>query len=384
MASQLNRPNLSVSNLLLIVATGFLVILLWQLRSLLVTLMIAVVLAAAVTPLVEAAERWRFPRWLAVITVYLAILASLIGAGLIIGPTLATQIQSLVTRLPEYLDNLWGLVERFAIKEGITQPEALPQFFDLQALTSWAIRSGQQLLVQSYGLTTGILGAVFNLILAFLLSGYMVAGRENLIKGLVSLFPQPWDERLAAQVKPITHRMGGYIQGRVLVSAILAVAITLGLGILGLSEFALALGVIAGFTNLIPFVGPILGAVPALIVAVSQGEWTFLWVLLLFAIVQNIETYVLDPLLVGSSVQVHPLYQLLAVLGGTQVLGIVGAVIVPPWVAGVSVLLENLYLRPKLLAEDTTTVEPPIESAIEPLSASSALPINSSKLHGNS
>ncbi len=384
MASQLNRSNLSVSNVLLIVATGFLVILLWQLRSLLVTLMIAVVLAAAVTPLVEAAERWRFPRWLAVITVYLAMLASLIGAGLIIGPTLATQIQSLVTRLPEYLDNLWGLVERFAIKEGITQPEALPQFFDLQALTSWAIRSGQQLLVQSYGLTTGILGAVFNLILAFLLSGYMVAGRENLIKGLVSLFPQPWDERLAAQVKPITHRMGGYIQGRVLVSAILAVAITLGLGILGLSEFALALGVIAGFTNLIPFVGPILGAVPALIVAVSQGEWTFLWVLLLFAIVQNIETYVLDPLLVGSSVQVHPLYQLLAVLGGTQVLGIVGAVIVPPWVAGVSVLLENLYLRPKLLAEDTTTVEPLIESAIEPLSASATLPINSSNLHGNS
>lgn len=384
MASQLNRPNLSVSNLLLIVATGFLVILLWQLRSLLVTLMIAVVLAAAVTPLVEAAERWRFPRWLAVITVYLAMLASLIGAGLIIGPTLATQIQSLVSRLPEYLDNLWGLVERFAIKEGIISPEALPQFFDLQALTSWAIRSGQQLLVQSYGLTTGILGAVFNLILAFLLSGYMVAGRENLIKGLVSLFPQPWDERLAAQVKPITHRMGGYIQGRVLVSAILGVAITLGLGILGLSEFALALGVIAGFTNLIPFVGPILGAVPALIVAVSQGEWTFLWVLLLFAIVQNIEAYVLDPLLVGSSVQVHPLYQLLAVLGGTQVLGIVGAVIVPPWVAGVSVLLENLYLRPKLLAEDTTTVEPPIESAIEPLSASATLPINSSKLHGNS
>ena len=384
MASQLNRPNLSVSNLLLIVATGFLVILLWQLRSLLVTLMIAVVLAAAVTPLVEAAEKWRFPRWLAVITVYLAMLASLIGAGLIIGPTLATQIQSLVTRLPEYLDNLWGLVERFAIKEGITQPEALPQFFDLQALTSWAIRSGQQLLVQSYGLTTGILGAVFNLILAFLLSGYMVAGRENLIKGLVNLFPQPWDERLAAQVKPITHRMGGYIQGRVLVSAILGVAITLGLGILGLSEFALALGVIAGFTNLIPFVGPILGAVPALIVAVSQGEWTFLWVLLLFAIAQNLETYVLDPLLVGSSVQVHPLYQLLAVLGGTQVLGILGAVIVPPWVAGLSVLLENLYLRPKLLAEDTTTVEPPIESAIEPLSASATLPINSSKLHGNS
>ncbi|MBF2005239.1 MAG: AI-2E family transporter, partial [Chlorogloeopsis fritschii C42_A2020_084] len=82
-----------------------------------------------------------------------------------------------------------------------------------------------------------------------------------------------------------------------------------------------------------------------------QGGLTFLWVLLLFVIIQNLESYVLDPLLVGSSVRVHPLYQLLAVLGGTQVLGIIGAVIVPPWIAGLAVLLENLYLRPKLIAE---------------------------------
>lgn len=155
-----------------------------------------------------------------------------------------------------------------------------------------------------------------------------------------------------------------------MVSGILGVAITIGLGILGLSEFALALGVIAGFTNLIPFVGPILGAVPALIVAVSQGGLTFFWVLLLFAIIQNLEAYVLDPLLVGSSVQVHPLYQLLAVLGGTQVLGIVGTLIVPPWVAGISVLLENLYLQPKLLAEgkissDLVPVQPVSTSVTE-------------------
>jgi predicted PurR-regulated permease PerM len=130
--------------------------------------------------------------------------------------------------------------------------------------------------------------------------------------------------------------------------------------------------VIAGFTNLIPFLGPILGAVPALIVAIGQGGLTFFWVLLLFVIIQNVETYVLDPLLVGSSVNVHPLYQLLAVLGGTQVLGIIGALIVPPWVAGAAVVLENLYLNPKQLAEQQ-------EEAIAQLSAaepSKALPVN--------
>ncbi|MFQ4145021.1 AI-2E family transporter [Chlorogloeopsis sp. ULAP02] len=347
------RQAISLLNLLLIIATFFLVVLLWQLRSLLLTLMIAVVLAAAIAPIVDTAERLRLPRWLGVILAYIGLIASLVGLGLIIGPSVFDQIQKLGSRLPVYLENLRTTLENLAVRIGIYQIESIEQFFDIQALTNWLIRSSQQLLVRSFGLTRGIVGGVVNLILALVISAYMVAGSENLIKGLVALFPKPWDERLAAQVVPISRRMGGYIQGRVLVSAILAFAITLGLEILGLSEFALALGVIAGFTNLIPFVGPIIGAIPALIVAIPQGGLTFLWVLLLFVIIQNLESYVLDPLLVGSSVRVHPLYQLLAVLGGTQVLGIIGAVIVPPWIAGLAVLLENLYLRPKLLAEQT-------------------------------
>jgi predicted PurR-regulated permease PerM len=368
------RKAISLSDLLLIVATFFVVVLLWQLRSLLVTLMIAVVLAAAIAPIVNAAEKLRIPRWLGVIVVYVSLIAGLVGAGLIIGPSVSEQIQRLVSKLPIYLDNLWMAAENLALRLGITQIESVEQFFDIQSLTNWLFRSSQQLLVRSFGFTRGFIGGIVNLILALVMSAYMVAGSKNLIQGLVRLFPQPWDERLATQVAPISRRMGGYIQGRVLVSAILGFVITLGLRILGLSEFALALGVIAGFTNLIPFVGPVLGAIPALIVAIPQGGLTFLWVLLLFVIIQNLETYVLDPLLVGSSVRVRPLYQLLAVLGGTQVLGIIGAVIVPPWVAGVAVLLENLYLRPKLLTEKKANIyELPINSDSQPLSDSEKL-----------
>ncbi|CEJ43304.1 Uncharacterized protein apha_00750 [Umezakia ovalisporum] len=350
------RKSISLFDLWLIVGTFFVVVLLWQLRNLLVTLMISVVLAAAIAPLVNAAEKLRLPRWLGVILVYITLISGLIGLGLIIGPSVSEQIQRLASRLPIYLDNLLQAAENLALRLGITQIELVEQFFDLQSVTNWLFRSSQQLLVRSFGFTRGFIGGVVNLILALVMSAYMVAGSKNLIKGLVSLFPQPWEQRLAHQVIPISRRMGGYIQGRVLVSAILGFVITIGLRILGLSEFALALGVIAGFTNLIPFVGPVLGAIPALIVAIPQGDLTFVWVLLLFLMIQNLETYLLDPLLVGSSVRVHPLYQLLAVLGGTQVLGIVGAVIVPPWVAGIGVLVENLYLQPKLLNEQQSPI----------------------------
>ncbi len=349
------RITISASNLVLTVAVGLLMVLLWQLRSLLVVLMISIVLASTLAPVIESAQKLKIPRWLAVIGVYLGLIATFSLMIIVIGPAVVEQIQRLLRKLPSYLNVLETLIDSLVIRLGMTET-TLSDFFDTQTLTSWLFRSSQQLLVRSYGVTRGILGGVFTLILAVLLSGYMLSGSSSLIQGIVSLFPQPWDQRLREQVQPVSKRMGGYIQGRVLVSAILAVAINIGLRILGISEFALGLGVIAGVTNLIPFFGPVLGAIPALIVAVSFGGWTFLWVLLLFVVLQNVETYVLDPLLVGNSVKVSPLYQLLAVLGGVQVLGILGAIIVPPWVAGVGVVLDNLYLKPKQEAEKVADI----------------------------
>lgn len=348
------KISISVTNIILLVALPLLVILLWQLRSLLVVLMISVVLSATLSPIVNTTNKLGIPRVLAVLIVYGALIATLTGFGLIIGPTVVRQIQILIGKFPSYLETLRSLLSDLILRLGMSEtgaPDILNQMLDVQGLTSWAIRSSQQLVVRSYSLTRGLIGSVLSALLALLLSAYMLYGSQQLLTDIINLFPEPWNQRLARQITPVGKRMGGYIQGRILVSSILGIVISVSLRFLGLSELALGLGVIAGFTNLIPFFGPILGAIPALIVATSQGGITVLWVLLLFVIVQNLETYVLDPLLVGNSVKVPPLYQLLAVLGGAQVLGIIGALIVPPWVAGMGVLLENLYLKPKLIAE---------------------------------
>ncbi|MEL7010254.1 MAG: AI-2E family transporter [Cyanobacteria bacterium J06629_2] len=348
------RISISTINIVLLVTLPLLLILLWQLRSLLVVLMISVVLAATLAPIVNATQKLGIPRFLAVLGVYAGVIAALTGFGLIVGPTVVQQIQILIGKFPSYIEALRSLLADFILRFGMSEtvaPDLLNQMLDVQGLTAWAIRSSQQLVVRSYSVTRGIIGSVLSALLALLLSAYMLLASRQLLEDIINLFPKPWNQRLAVQIDPVGKRMGGYIQGRILVSGILGVVISVSLRFLGLSELALGLGVIAGFTNLIPFFGPVLGAIPALIVATSQGGITFLWVLLLFVIVQNLETYVLDPLLVGNSVKVPPLYQLLAVLGGAQVLGIIGALIVPPWVAGMGVLLENLYIKPKLVAE---------------------------------
>ncbi|KOR34705.1 MULTISPECIES: AI-2E family transporter [Planktothricoides] len=345
------RITISVTNLLLVLATAFLLVLLWQLRSLLITVMISVVLAASISPAIEWAEKRHIPRWLAAILTYLLLIGGLTGVMLLIGPTVFDQIELIISQLPLYLETLQDIAEQLVSRLSDNSSELVSEYFNTQAITGWVFRSSQQVIIRSYSITRGIIGAIFTLILCLFISGYMLADSQTLIKSLVQLFPAPWNDRLEAQVHTVTTRMGGYIRGRFLVSAILGIATAAGLSFLGLADFALGLGAIAGVTNLIPFIGPILGSVPALIVAIVKGSWVFLWVLILFVIIQNIETYVLDPLLVGSSVGIHPLYQLLAVLGGVQLLGIFGAILIPPWFAGTAALVENLYLKPKLEAE---------------------------------
>lgn len=367
------RITLSLSNVLLVIAAVLLLVLLWQLQGLIILLMISVVLAASIVPVVNWAETRRVPRWLAVILVYLTLIAGLTGLGLIIGPSVFDQISALVRQLPIFAERIVDILTDWSIRLGQDTPQLIDRLIDTQSVTNWVIRSSQQLILRSYGITRGILGGVASLILALFLSGYMVADSKKLIRSLVQLFPHPWNERFDSQVKPVSQRMGGYIRGRLLVSGILGVATTTGLGFLGLREFSLGLGAISAVTNLIPFLGPILGAIPALVVALAKGGFLVVWVLLLYVILQNIETYILDPFLVGTSVGVHPLYQLLSVLGGIQVLGILGALIVPPWFAGVSALIENLYLQPKLKAEQQQqeAAVPPAETKPQPVTQTS-------------
>lgn len=349
------RLSISLSGVLVVFAAIASAIIGWQLRGLLLLVMISVVLACSISPIVGWAEQFRVPRWLGALLTYLTIIGTLVGVVFLIGPTVLDQIQLLIGQLPLLLRKASTQVETWTLTLNDNRPDFTSQVFDqidVQAIATWVVRSTRQVALRSFTVTTDILGTLFSLVLAIFISGYMLADSETLTTNLVRLLPAPWNQRVSEQLPEIGNRIGSYIRGRFIVSATLALATSVGLSFLGLKDFAIGLGAIAGVTNLVPFLGPILGAIPALIVAIPQGGWIVLWVILFYAVIQNIETYILDPLLVGSSVGVHPLYQLLAVLGGTQVLGIIGALIVPPWVAGGAVLLENLYLYPKLEAEE--------------------------------
>src|SRR5579883_160183 len=177
------RITISLSSIFSILLVVLLLVLLWQLQNLLIILMIAVVLAATLSPIVDWAESWRVPRWLAVIAVYLLLIGGCIGVGVLIGPTVVEQTERLITQIPLYSEALFNWLQGLALRLNTSQPELVPQLVNPQTLTNWVIRSSQQVLLRSFGLTRDIVTAMFSVILILLISGYMVAGSKALIQG---------------------------------------------------------------------------------------------------------------------------------------------------------------------------------------------------------
>ncbi|MEM9979026.1 MAG: AI-2E family transporter, partial [Cyanobacteria bacterium P01_D01_bin.2] len=198
------RLSISIGSVVLLIASIPCLIILWQLKSLLLLVMISVVLACSIAPVVDWAERYRVPRWLGAILVYLALIGGLVLLGVLIGPTVFEQIEQIIRRLPLSLRGLLNEADAWLTAFTDTRPfttnELFTQLIDVQGLISWTIRSSRQLLVRSYGVTAGILGGVLSLVLSLFISGYMVADSRTLIKNLTRLLPTPWDERILDQI----------------------------------------------------------------------------------------------------------------------------------------------------------------------------------------
>ena len=149
MTSNEQRISVSLGSVALLVLSVPVLLLLWQLRSLFLLVMIAIVLAASIAPVVDWAERYRVPRWLGVVLTYLAIASIITGVVLWVGPTVVEQIQRLIRQVPVSLKQVIDYAESWVVSFNSERPdfanELLNKFVDVQGLTRWLIRSSQQL-----------------------------------------------------------------------------------------------------------------------------------------------------------------------------------------------------------------------------------------------
>jgi len=307
-------------------------------RGALLLVYVSVVLAIGFSPIVRTIERHpvkrgdrAVPRWLAILVVYLVIVATLTTIGFLVIPPLVDQARELWTRLPSLLDQAQTfLIARGLLNHRITLEEA--------------VRSapGSGTAVGTVGrAVTGIAEAVFGFITILILTFYLLIDAEALFTAFARLFPRETRPRVVEASRKITTKVSAWLNGQLILAGTIGSTAAIGLYLLGVPYFYV-LALIAAIGEMVPVIGPVLSSVPAILAGLSVSPQTALFVALFWIAQQQIENHLLVPKVMQRQVGVSPVIVISALLIGGSVLGIIGALLAVPTAAIIQVIMSEV------------------------------------------
>ena len=306
----------------------------------LVIFIVAAVIALILNPAVAFLQRGRLPRGLAVLAVYLAFFLTLVGIGFLLANPISHQVQSFTHNLPtlgnEANESLASL-QRWLKGHGIHVEFIKQGKTALQTIQDKVAKSAGSIASFGGGLLSETASAIFDLVLIFVLSVYMLLYGQRI--GRLVRRAMPDGDGTPADDYPtlVQHAVSRYVGGQLLFSLIMGASTGLALyifGVIGIfpdgQKYAVAFAMFYGVMELIPYIGPILGAGPPVVVALLTNPVSALWVALLFVGMQQLEGHVVAPQIFGHTLRINPLLVIFALLLGLQIYGIVGALIALP------------------------------------------------------
>jgi predicted PurR-regulated permease PerM len=332
--------------------------------SVLLILMVASVAALVLNPLVRRLERVHVPRGLAILTVYLAGIAVLAGIGVLLSNPVSTQISNFQTDVPHLvkqanhdLVNVQTWLNDHGIKIHIQKQGQTA----LQTLQKDLLKRSGDILSFSRDLLQQAVTLGFDLVLTLVLSIYLlVYGRQ--IGELVRRIMPAGDGTPEDDFPLLIQRaVFGYVRGQALFSLIMGASAALALWIFGLvgifpdgERFAIFFGAFYGLMEFIPYIGPIIGPIPAILVALFNNPISAVWVVLLFVALQQLEGHFVAPQVFRLSLRINPILIILSLLIGFQLYGIIGSLVALPIASMIRQTV--LYLRKHLVLEPWGTV----------------------------
>jgi predicted PurR-regulated permease PerM len=336
-------------------------------RNVVLLFLIAGLIALILNPIVARLHRARVPRGVAILLVYLSFFASLVGIGFLLSSPVSNQVSSFQRNVPELgrqANQRLASVQKFFNDQGIHVQLIKQGETALQTIQDQVVKGSSSLVSFSGGLLKKAASVSLDLVLILVLSVYMlVYGRliGSLVRRVMPAGSGGPDEDFPLRAQ---RAVSGYVRGQLLFSLTMGTTAGLALylfGVLGIfpagRTYALAFGAFFGVMELVPFIGPVLGAVPPVAVALFSNPLTALWVALLFLGLQQLEGHVVAPQIFSHALRINPLLVIFALLFGNAVYGLVGALIALPVAA---VLRETIdYLRRHVVLESWGAPTPP-------------------------
>jgi predicted PurR-regulated permease PerM len=358
---------------------------------------VALLIALFFDPIVRAFSHARLPRGFAVAVVYLVTLIVVVAGLAVAGTVVVTQSKRAATRFDDYFTKVQP---RTHLTDADRDVNRLQHWLNTHSLSGIHVQQRGHDLVKkirdkdvgkyTHKIVTFLEGAaisvgklVFDLVLIAVISIYMLLGMPKLARSIDSRFPpQPNSEPL---IERMSRAVVGYVKGQVLVSLIIGTSVGVGMWVLGVTglvpsadHYALLFGAFAAITELIPYLGPILGAVPPVLYALVVHPLSAVWVVILFLFIHQIEGHVVVPNVMGSALRLHPLLVIFGLLAGGAIYGFVGILVALPLLAACRAAWEFFSERVQLEAWPASLggslpveveIEQPHQSAPPPLVA---------------
>ncbi len=318
-------------------------------RGALFPFVLSAILAYLLHPVVRTLESWmpwreRWPnasRIGAVLLIYVAAIAVLVGALAIIVPPAFKQGSEFVDDIPELFSDARTTIEDWNERYTSRVPDDVREQIEntLQSGSSVLISAGRTVLSRTVGAVSNAVTMVIGLSVIPFMLFYLLKDREAAVAGFYSLLPVHAQNH-ARNVVAIANRvLGAYIRAQLILGLAVGILVFLGLFALGI-KFSVLLAVIAGVSELIPVVGPLLGAIPGILVTLATSPGDLVWVIALYVGIQLVENALLVPRIQGQAVDLHPALIMLILVIASEAAGLFGVILAVP----VAALARDIFL----------------------------------------
>lgn len=299
-------------------------ILLYLVRNVLYILLFAVIIAAAVNPFGNWLDRKRIPRLLGILLLYLTVFVLVVFVLTLVIPFVSQEVGQLTEDLPRFIAKITASLEAIKGESGtfniINQLQGL-----LDSFSQFLQESSQS----AVGLIINIFGGVISFFGIIVISFYLSVMRGGIDTFLRSVVPDKYESYTLDLWHRSEKKLGRWFQAQLLLSLIVGLMTFVGLSILNI-KFALVLAVLIMVLELVPNVGPVLAAIPAVALAFFQSTGLGLWVIILYIIIQQVENHLLTPLVLGRTLGINPVVVIISLLVGFNLAGILGMILAVP------------------------------------------------------
>ncbi|MCT4339820.1 AI-2E family transporter [Enterococcus durans] len=318
----------------------------WQFLAIVgLPIILAGILYYLMNPVVDYLEKQRIPRIYSIIGLFVLVVALIVWGSVVIIPKIQEQTVSFVGNFPKYVDTIDNKLTE------ILRDPLFNQFRDqLESAGEKFVSSAGDMLqdiskstVQSLGSFVGAVATVLVAVLTmpFILF-YLLKDGKQLAPYFVKFLPTRMRKPTLKVLGEMNDQVSSYIRGQLTVAFAVAIMFMIGFAIIGL-DYAVTLGIVAGFLNLIPYLGSFLAMIPAVFLAIVAGPVMLVKVLIVFAVEQTIEGRLISPLVLGNQLEIHPVTILLVLLTSGKLFGIIGVILGIPVYAAAKVIISHVF-----------------------------------------